>query len=399
MITSLLSILSPRAEPSDRAPGRAPVDPAAERRRDGKGREDKFEAVLDAGKASGDSTQAEPASEAAQAVAMQGRAGGRAAFELAPPEAEAVAATPEGAEEGLLAAVVADIDIVGSQQGAVVPELVEAASEQAEEATEAEADTEAPSLNGEAAVVEPDAAVEPTRTLETAASLAGPPVDARAATAGDRAEGDAASVQPVARGETQRGRDAPEPSPVAAVAAGRDAAPALAPDRPTGLDALAARPAEPTAANQIASSRAEPVAPSPAQPLVQAQTVIHQIGVAVGRGDAATIDIRLDPPELGRVHIQLNPTERGVQAIVFADRPETGDMLRRNADELARGLSQAGYGEVSLDFASREEAPNDPRAGRWLAELAPMSGGETADEPDGAERPARVPSDGLDIRL
>ena len=115
--------------------------------------------------------------------------------------------------------------------------------------------------------------------------------------------------------------------------------------------------------------------------------------------DSGTVEIRLDPPELGRVQIHLTPTDGGLQAVVLADRPETGDLLRRHAAELARELGEAGYGEVSLDFAAGGEAPRDeapappPRDG-WTAPLAAVE--PTAAAPAPAARPGSGP---LDIRL
>ena len=59
---------------------------------------------------------------------------------------------------------------------------------------------------------------------------------------------------------------------------------------------------------------------------------------------------------------------------MLADRPETGDLLRRHAAELARALGEAGYGEVSLDFAAGGEAPRDepppPPQAAWSLPLA-----------------------------
>jgi hypothetical protein len=121
------------------------------------------------------------------------------------------------------------------------------------------------------------------------------------------------------------------------------------------------------------------------------------VAVAVAGADGGTVEIRLDPPELGRVQIQLVPTDGGLQATVLADRPETGDLLRRHAAELARALGEAGYGEVSLDFAAggeapRDEAPAPPRAA-WSAPLAAV---EPAAPPTPAARHGGGP---LDVRL
>jgi hypothetical protein len=104
------------------------------------------------------------------------------------------------------------------------------------------------------------------------------------------------------------------------------------------------------------------------------------------------VEIRLDPPELGRVQIQLNPGDGGLQAVVLAERPETQDLLRRHAETLARDLNAAGYTNVSLDFAAGGEAAprrDEPESGG----PAPTAAVEIA------VAPARAPADGLDIRL
>jgi flagellar hook-length control protein FliK len=125
--------------------------------------------------------------------------------------------------------------------------------------------------------------------------------------------------------------------------------------------------------------------------------VCAQIAVAVSASDDSRVEIRLDPPELGRVHIHLTTTDAGVQATVAAQRPETQDFLRRHADSLAEELASAGYGEVSLDFAAGGDAPSghdDRPAADWRAfarasaEPTVLAGPRRGDAPGG-----------LDIRL
>ena len=137
-----------------------------------------------------------------------------------------------------------------------------------------------------------------------------------------------------------------------------------------------------------------------AQAAIQPEALAAQITLAVGRAVDRQVDIRLDPPELGRVHIQLTPTEQGLQAVVMAERPETHDLLRRHAEALTKDLNAAGYDNVSLDFAAggRDTARDGERrgpeqsfgfaGGQAVAAVAPMAG------------PARGAADGaLDIRL
>jgi flagellar hook-length control protein FliK len=53
--------------------------------------------------------------------------------------------------------------------------------------------------------------------------------------------------------------------------------------------------------------------------------------------------IRLDPPELGRIEVNLNVNASGhAQAEISADRPQTLDLLQRDAPALERALKDAG---------------------------------------------------------
>lgn len=64
------------------------------------------------------------------------------------------------------------------------------------------------------------------------------------------------------------------------------------------------------------------------------------------------IELRLDPPELGRVIVNLSPTENSVTATVTVERPEILDLMRRHADLLAAALESAGYASANLEFQS-----------------------------------------------
>jgi hypothetical protein len=102
------------------------------------------------------------------------------------------------------------------------------------------------------------------------------------------------------------------------------------------------------------------VTPGPAAaPAVAPQPVVGQIAVAMARANEHRLEIRLDPPELGRVQIHLTPVDGGVQAVVLADRPETQDLLRRHAGSLEQELCDAGFGTVSLDFTAGHQATPD----------------------------------------
>jgi flagellar hook-length control protein FliK len=154
-------------------------------------------------------------------------------------------------------------------------------------------------------------------------------------------------------------KSAPAPS-----RAGRVANPdAPKPDEPTaaGIDATinatGDKPADPiqTVALQRPTDRtAAPTAVTSAAPTPTATaanlpaTAVPVAGLAVAIASQAQagrnrFEIRLDPPELGRVDVRLDVDRDGrVTSRLVADRPETLDLLRRDAPELQRALQDAG---------------------------------------------------------
>jgi flagellar hook-length control protein FliK len=136
--------------------------------------------------------------------------------------------------------------------------------------------------------------------------------------------------------------------------------------------------------------------PRPATTVVpQPQAVAGQVAVAIEQASGRRVEIRLDPPELGRVQIELRPVDGGLQAVVLAQRPETHELLRRHADLLIRDLVDAGFGAVTLDFANGGEAPPQDRP---RADWQGVAATQMPPEPP-VRRPRPAASDGLDIRL
>jgi len=69
-------------------------------------------------------------------------------------------------------------------------------------------------------------------------------------------------------------------------------------------------------------------------------------------------EIRLDPPELGRIDVRLDVDGNGqVTSRLLVERAETLDVLRRDAGELERALQQAGLktADNGLQFALRDQ--------------------------------------------
>ena len=65
--------------------------------------------------------------------------------------------------------------------------------------------------------------------------------------------------------------------------------------------------------------------------------------VARAQDGPKRFEIRLDPPELGRIDVRLDVDHAGkVTSRLVVERAETLDLLRRDAPQLERALQQAG---------------------------------------------------------
>ena len=117
-------------------------------------------------------------------------------------------------------------------------------------------------------------------------------------------------------------------------------------------------------------------------------------------------EIRLDPPELGRIHVHLDVDKSGqVTSRLVVDRAETLDALRRDAADLERALQQAGLktGDSGLQFtlrdqsfAGRDDNSTPANAARLVVPDADLASVEAA--PAGYGRLLRAAS-GVDIRV
>jgi len=80
--------------------------------------------------------------------------------------------------------------------------------------------------------------------------------------------------------------------------------------------------------------------------------------VARAQEGSKRFEIRLDPPELGRIDVRLDVDNGGkVTSRLVVDRAETLDLLRRDAHQLDRALSNAGLNtEGGLQFSLRDQS-------------------------------------------
>ena len=154
---------------------------------------------------------------------------------------------------------------------------------------------------------------------------------------------------------------------------------------PDALPAAERRPELPTAAMdtnvaRIAPETASNPTPSPAPSAVTGPAVAHIAPTPTGpagpvipvpiEGLAVEIaaraqsgknhfQIRLDPPELGRIDVRLDVDREGnVTSRLVVERVETLDLLRRDAANLERAFQQAGLktSDNGLQFSLRDQA-------------------------------------------
>ena len=216
--------------------------------------------------------------------------------------------------------------------------------------------------------------------------------DARPATLGNshsntpqlsRADGSAAAAG-AAQAATQNA------SSGSAVAGERAMAPASL-QRAEGAGQASAN--APTAAGTFgltqAAARMPQALPAQARPATVPSLPANQVAVHIQRAVVAgqnRISITLHPAELGQIDVKLNIGNDGaVKAVISIERPETFELLQRDARGLEKALQDAGLktDSGSLSFNLKGESEEDAAARREGAEPgAQQTGTETPAEPE-----------------
>ena len=78
---------------------------------------------------------------------------------------------------------------------------------------------------------------------------------------------------------------------------------------------------------------------------------------AASNGENTKLNIQLDPPELGRIEVQMNfSKEKGMKASIMVEKPETYMMLQRDSASLERALQEMGLeqdGGINFELAEQ----------------------------------------------
>lgn len=115
----------------------------------------------------------------------------------------------------------------------------------------------------------------------------------------------------------------------------------------------------------------------PAIPTRDPAPVLGQVTGVVQQARAGITELRLSPEELGAVRIDLATEGDRASLVISAERQDTLDLMRRNADRLAGDLRAAGFQQLDLSF------------GRWSGQ---GQGASTPHLPDIEPSPAREPA-------
>ncbi len=114
---------------------------------------------------------------------------------------------------------------------------------------------------------------------------------------------------------------------------------------------------------------------------VTGQLAIH-LAQAIQKG-VSRFSVRLHPAELGRVDVRMDVTHDGrVTAIVFAERQETLDLLKKDSGHLERSLQDSGLkaDSNSLSFSLRDHAERHARFEADGGSGPALEGGNTGDD-------------------
>lgn len=139
---------------------------------------------------------------------------------------------------------------------------------------------------------------------------------------------------------------------------------------------------------------------------VPAMAIALQMSKNLQKG-SSSFDIRLDPAEMGRIDVRMEVRQDGhITAHLTVDRPETLDLLQRDARALQQALNDAGLqaDSDSLNFSLRDQNAGG-NGGNSMADNSPNHGNGVADKADTPVIAAPLyninlaASGGVDIRI
>jgi flagellar hook-length control protein FliK len=133
-----------------------------------------------------------------------------------------------------------------------------------------------------------------------------------------------------------------------------------------------------------ATAQAQPTASVDHSVAVRAMPAAAQVAREIVRrfdGDNTTFELRLDPPELGRVEVRLDVSrDHRVTAVISADSPHALTELSRHARDLEQMLNDAGLqlSDSGLSFDLRQGSEERADSGNASSSGRAADGGDDA---------------------
>lgn len=151
------------------------------------------------------------------------------------------------------------------------------------------------------------------------------------------------------------------------------------------------------------TAKAAPVSATPYSSATAASAT-RQLADAIISSDTpgGQTELVLSPDDLGKVQFSIRNVEGQLSILITADRPETMNLLRRNADLLAAELAQSGMDSADLNFGGDTHGGNErPRNARGVTSAALHDTQATVPTHDRADRMSRnaIAGGHLNIRL
>ena len=106
-------------------------------------------------------------------------------------------------------------------------------------------------------------------------------------------------------------------------------------------------------ANDASAIAREVIVADPARPTALARKIFRQVGRSLARGENE-LKIRLDPPRLGRVDVDLRVDSEKLTVRFVVETEEVRDVLRTHIDDLHRSLDGHGWRAESVEIDLRE---------------------------------------------
>lgn len=187
-------------------------------------------------------------------------------------------------------------------------------------------------------------------------------------------------------------------APIAAPALDTAPSPVAMLSESTDISPLDGMPLETAPQRQASLQTNQPLTISRAPEFARAVT--NQLVAQVRTDPAGPYEIRLDPPELGRIAVRMVATEAGMVAQISADRGDVLDTLRKSESQIARDFADAGFEGLAFSFTEGSDADSasDDGSENSAPDVAPDFLAASTDAAPTTARPMLI-NGRLDVRL